>query len=70
MTVIDAYLSRLVVFPESAPMYLDSVRRQVMQGFPYGIFYQAQPSRLLVLAILDLRQDEREIVRRLRPASS
>ena len=70
MTVVEAYLSRLAAFPQSAPAYLENVRRQVMQGFPYGIFYQHQPRRILVLAILDLRQDEREILRRLRPSSS
>ena len=32
----------------------------------YGIFYEPQPTRILVTAILDLRQDERHIVRRLR----
>ena len=67
MTVVDAYLARIATFPEIAPIYLDSVRRQVMQRFPYGIFYEPQPKRILVTAILDLRQDERNIVRRLRP---
>jgi plasmid stabilization system protein ParE len=66
MTAVDAYLARLSVFPESAPIYMDRIRRQVMQRFPYGIFYQVQPTRVVVTAILDLRQDEDRIRQRLR----
>jgi toxin ParE1/3/4 len=65
MAVVEAYLARLAVFPEIAPIYFEAVRRQVMHRFPYGIFYVAQPTRVLVMAILDLRQDERRILRRL-----
>lgn len=66
MTVVEVYLARIAVFPDLAPIYLDSVRRQVMRRFPYGIFYEHQPARILVAAILDLRQDEGAIFRRLR----
>ena len=66
LTVVDAYLARVAVFPEIAPVYVDSVRRQVVQRFPYGIFYEPHPNRILIVAILDLRQDERQILRRLR----
>jgi len=38
-----------------------------MQRFPYGIFYEPEPTRILVAAILDLRQDEQQILRRLQP---
>ncbi len=66
MTVVDAYLARIAAFPEIAPLYFESVRRQVISRFPYGIFYELQPTRVLVAAILDLRQDEQQILRRLR----
>jgi toxin ParE2 len=66
MTVVDAYLARIAVFPEIAPIYFESIRRQVMQRFPYGIFYEPQPKRILIAAILDPRQDEEQILRRLR----
>jgi hypothetical protein len=36
MMAVDAYLSRIAVFPESAPLYSEKVRRQVMRGFPFG----------------------------------
>jgi toxin ParE1/3/4 len=66
MTVVDAYLARIAAFPEIAPVYFERVRRQVIRRFPYGIFYEPQPTRILVAAILDLRQDEQDILRRLR----
>lgn len=66
LTVVEAYLTRIATFPEIAPLYLDPVRRQVMSAFPYGIFYEPTPTRILVIAVLDLRQDERTIFRRLR----
>jgi hypothetical protein len=36
-----------------------------MSGFPYGIFYEVYPARILVVAILDLRQDDSSIRQRL-----
>jgi hypothetical protein len=66
MTVVEAYLARIALFPEIAPIYVDRIRRQVMQRFPYGVFYEHTPTRILVVAILDLRQDHLNIIRRLR----
>ena len=65
MTAVDAHLARASVFPLLAPVYLRTVRRQVMRGFPYGIFYEPHPTRVIVIAILDLRQDPERIRRRL-----
>ena len=66
MTAVDAYLARIAAFPESAPRYFEKVRRQVMHRFPYGIFYEPHPTRILVTAILDLRQDPEQMQRRLK----
>ena len=66
MAVVDAYLTRIAAFLQIAPIYFESVRRQVLQRFPYGIFYEPHPTRILVAAILALRQDEQQILRRLR----
>jgi toxin ParE1/3/4 len=65
MLAVDAYLARISTFPEIAPVYLERVRRQVMRGFPCGIFYVPVPTRILVAAILDLRQDPRAIGKKL-----
>src|SRR5438034_10521839 len=66
MTALDAYLARIAVFPEMAPIYFEKIRRQVMQKFPYGIFYEHYPTRVLVTAILDLRQATENILHRLK----
>ncbi len=66
LTAVEAYLARIAVFPEIAPRYFETVRRQVMQRFPYGIFYEPHPTRILVAAILDLRQDPQKIQERLK----
>jgi len=66
MTAVDAHLARLATFPLLAPIYHKSIRRQVMLGFPYGIFYEPHPTRVIVIAILDLRCAPELILRRLR----
>jgi toxin ParE1/3/4 len=67
MMALEAYLARIATFPEIAPNYFAKVRRQVMRGFPYGIFYISYPTRIVIIAILDLRQDPQRIRKRLLP---
>ncbi len=64
LTVVNVYLTRITIYPDIAPRFLGKIRRQVMRRFPYGIFYEAQPTRIIVGAIMDLRQDDRRILRR------
>ncbi len=61
MRQLDAALTLLRRQPESAPVYSGSYRRMLIREFPYGIFYQVQPTRLVVAAIMDLRQDPQAI---------
>ncbi len=65
LALIEPYLARTGSFPEIAPIYLQRIRRQVMKQSVYGIFYVAEPTRIVIIALLDLRQDERQIRRRL-----
>lgn len=65
MQAVEAHLSRAAMFPLLAPVYVGKVRRLVLRGFPYGIFYEPQPTRVIVVAILDLRQNPERIRRRL-----
>jgi plasmid stabilization system protein ParE len=65
LSAIDAHLVHIAAFPQIAPVYLETIRRQVMRRFPHGIFYEAHPTRILIVAILDLRQDEEQILKRL-----
>jgi len=65
MQAVDAHLSRAGMFPLLAPVYFGQVRRQILRGFPFGVFYEPHPTRIIVVAILDLRQDPERIRRRL-----
>lgn len=62
---LDAALTVLRQHPELAPVYEGSYRRMLVRDFPYGIFYQAQPARIIVAAVMDLRQDPQSIRRKL-----
>src|SRR6266705_1000931 len=65
MRQLDAALSVLREHPEIAPVYAGPYRRMLIRDFPYGIFYQAQPTRIVIAAVMDLRQDPRAIRRKL-----
>jgi len=67
MRQMDAALSLLRRHPELAPVYAGPYRRMLIRDFPYGIFYTAQPARLVIGAIMDLRQDPQAIRRKLLP---
>ena len=65
MRCLDAALTLLRQHPEVAPAYGGRYRRMLIRDFPYGIFYEVQPKRILVGAIMDLRQDPETIRRKL-----
>jgi len=65
MRQLDAALTLLRTHPEIAPVYAGPYRRMLIRDFPYGIFYQAQATRIVVAAVMDLRQDPETIRRKL-----
>ena len=65
MRHLDAALTLLRQHPEIAPVYGGRYRRMLIRDFPYGIFYEVQPERIIVGAILDLRQDPKTIRQKL-----
>ena len=65
MRQLEAALTLLRKHPEIAPVYSRAYRRMLIREFPYGVFYQAQPTRIVVAAVMDLRQDPQTIRRRL-----
>ncbi len=64
MRQLDAALTLLRRHPEIAPIFAGRYRRLLIRDFPYGIFYEAQPTRIIVSAIMDLRQDPKTIRRK------
>jgi plasmid stabilization system protein ParE len=65
MRHLDAALSLLRQHPEIAAVYEGRYRRMLIRDFPYGVFYEVQPKRIVVGAVMDLRQDPEAIRRKL-----
>lgn len=62
---LDVAFTLLRRHPEIAPVYAGPYRRMLIRDFPYGIFYQPQLARLIIAAIMDLRQDPQTIRKKL-----
>jgi plasmid stabilization system protein ParE len=70
MRHLDAALTLLREHPEIAPIYAGPYRRMLIRDFPYGVFYQVQANRIIVTAILNLKQSPQSIQQKLiRPES-
>ena len=62
---IESGFAFMQSFPEGSPQFHRQFRRLLIAKFPYGIFYVNEPSRIVVLAVLDLRQSPEAIIERL-----
>ena len=65
MQHLDAALTLMRHHPRSAGWYAEPYRRMLIRDFPFGVFYDEQTTRIVVAAVVDLRQDPRAIHRRL-----
>lgn len=65
LSMLDFAFGNLRRYPELGPVYAGPYRRLLVRDFPYGVFYQQQPGRIVVAAILDLRQHPAAIKRKL-----
>jgi hypothetical protein len=64
---VDKALGILRVFPEAGPInFRPHIRRLVVPKSYLGVFYSITGNRVLVGAVLDLRQSPRSISKRLR----
>lgn len=62
---LEAGTRQISAFPLSCRLHLDDYRRLVMPRFPYGVFYVIESDRIVIHAIMDLRQSTETIRRRL-----
>ena len=65
---VEEALDQLIGFPQSGSVYAAPFRRVLVRDFPFGIFYSIEGRRIVVQAVLDLRQDPQAIERKLRGA--
>jgi len=61
----DRALDLLVTHPNAGPVYLQPYRRLLLERMPIAIFYAVEGQRIVVHAIMDLRQDPKRIAERL-----
>ena len=66
LEAIELRLEHLKRFPLLGPLYRGRYRRLLISRYPFGIFYVAESNRVVVHAILDLRQDPERIHERFR----
>lgn len=64
-TGLDRTLSLIGSNPGIGPVFRGKIRRVLVKGFPYAVFYEIEPSRIIIQAVLDLRQSPESILRRL-----
>ncbi len=62
---LDRALENVRQHPQIAPIYRAAYRRLVLPQFGLGVFYAIEGERVMVGAILDLRQNPDAIERRL-----
>lgn len=62
---LDGALGLLRRHPMLGSRFGPRYRRLLIKPFPHGIFYDVQATRIVVSAVMDLRQDPRSIWNRL-----
>ena len=65
MQCLDAGLTLLRRHPQIGSVYEAPYRRLLVRRFPFGIFYEVQADRIVIAAVMDLRQSPEAIKRRL-----
>src|ERR1043165_3930625 len=65
MRHLDASFFHLRTFPEIGPVFHGIYRRLLVPGFPYGVFYSIEGTRIIVAWVMYLGQDPEAIIRRL-----
>jgi plasmid stabilization system protein ParE len=61
---VELWLEHLKRFPLVGRTYRGRYRRLLIARYPFGIFYVVESDRIVVHAILDLRQDPEKIRKR------
>jgi plasmid stabilization system protein ParE len=49
-TALDALFERLRRFPRSSPLVRPSIRRAIIHGYPYSVFYLDEDDSIFILA--------------------
>lgn len=55
--VVGKALMAIAEFPLAAPQVFGEIRRKLLAGFPYGLFYKAEAKRIVILACIHAVRD-------------
>jgi plasmid stabilization system protein ParE len=58
---VDSRLEHLKKFPLIGRLYRGRYRRLLIPRYPFGIFYVVESNRIVIHAVLDLRQDPKKL---------
>jgi len=62
---LEAAFNQLRTFPKCGPVVFGIYRRLLVPSFPYGIFYAFEARGIVIIGVMDNRQDPEAIARRL-----
>ncbi len=62
---VDHAFAQISRFPEAGFLVGPGFRRMLVRRFPFGVFYSVEGHRVMIQAVLDLRQSPEQILRRL-----
>ena len=65
MRKLNAAYSLISRFPESGRIFKGTYQPLIVSDFPYAIYYTAHSDRIMIAAVLDIRQRPENILRRL-----
>ena len=60
MLCVDEAMSRISRNPKHYPTVLYSIRRALVKRFPYGVFYIEEDTKIVVLAVMHVRQNPKK----------
>ncbi len=66
---VEHTLAQIVANPEAGSLFTGTIRRRLVQRFPFAILYQSGPEELSVIAVMHLRRRPDYWKRRLRAKS-
>ena len=66
---LDLAVALISAHPLSCPVVYRHIRRVLLHGFPYAVFYLAGAKAIVVLACLHQSQSPRNVRKRIRPGA-
>ena len=66
---LDLAVALISEHPLSCPVVYRHIRRVLLHGFPYAVFYLAGANAIVVLACLHQSQSPRNVRKRIRPGA-